>query len=362
MASKLVPHVKPDQIVMDPTCGIGDLLIGYAATLPLGESLCETISNWGLVLAGLDLDPELVRLAKARIVAFARIKGNFTDSLESVDDAFPLIKSGNFFSDFAELKRPSAFLFNPPFVATNSPTELTWASGLVNNAAVFLAKLIQEKRPEAPISAILPEVLRSGTRYKRFREHIASAGVSGDVEMLGRFDRWTDVDVFSTLLHSSIEPKLWVPKIESPNGAVVGDFFSVNVGPVVPHRHPNKGQWSRFICAKTTPRWNLSFEPKLNRRFKGKLFRPPFVVVRRTSSPSDNDRAVATVVTGKKDVAVENHLLVLTPASHRLEACVNLALQLKEKSTTSFLNKAIRCRHLTTGVVSQIPYRPEDGR
>ena len=48
-------------------------------------------------------------------------------------------------------------------------------------------------------------------------------------------------------------------------------------------------------------------------RPKSKLIMPPFVVVNRTSSPRDRLRATATIIKGTEPVAVENHLIILSP-------------------------------------------------
>ena len=90
------------------------------------------------------------------------------------------------------------------------------------------------------------------------------------------------------------------------------------------------------------------------------MFEPPFVVVRRTSSPSDRNRAVATVIVGEKSVAVENHLLVLLPKDGEVKNCHKLVQVLALAGTNDFLNAGIRCRHLTTGVVAQIPWVEAD--
>src|SRR3546814_11062698 len=85
---------------------------------------------------------------------------------------------------------------------------------------------------------IFPEVLRCGTRYERFRARIQKAGLSGTFISHGTFDRWTDVDVFTTLLESR-NGTLW--KTVDSTGNVVGAYFTATVGPVVPHRHPPPG-------------------------------------------------------------------------------------------------------------------------
>ena len=361
VAKKLIPHLTPNATVMDPTCGIGDLLMAYTAYLPVYGTLRKTISMWGKVLQGVDKDKKLVNLAKARLIAMARLRGGFEEKLKDVEDTFPLIREGDFTKMSDKLMEPDGFLFNPPFGKVRTEQSRPWYSGSINTAALFLDHLVRQKRPEVAVSAILPEVLRSGTRYEKFRTYLVQEGYNGDCDQLGRFDKWTDVDVFSSLIIKSADTNLWQRNIKSDSKSTVGDYFQVNVGPVVLYRSQNKGQWHRFICAKSTPRWIDDFQPKSSRRFTGKLFKPPFVTVRRTSSPSDKNRAVATVVTGKEAIAVENHLLVLSPFDRSLNRCRDLMDQLKAEATNDYLNEIIRCRHLTTGAVSSIPYRSWDG-
>ncbi len=348
-------------LVMDPTCGMGDLLLAYAEHLPIEATLHQTLAAWGKQLSGFDLDADLVRLAKARLVLQARLRGGFDGEIDRIDGVFPHIRVGDMMQAKDTLGEPNGFLFNPPFGVVRDVGECAWSAGSINAAALFLAELVRHKKVSAPISAILPEVLRCGSRYAAFRIHLVNQGVWGSYKSLGRFDAWADVDVFSTLIVPSPDGKIWDSGVEARNDLRVGDRFQVHVGAVVPHRHPKKGAWHRYICAKTTPRWCDGFEPKASRRFGGTVFKPPFVVIRRTSSPSDRNRAVATVIVGNRNVAVENHLLVLLPKDGEVESCRRLTQVLASDETNDYLNVGIRCRHLTTGIVAQIPWLEPDG-
>lgn len=353
LAARLRNEVSDTALVVDPTCGIGDLLLAYAEGLPLKETLSETVAMWGERLAGFDLNAELVQMTKARLVLLARSRGGFREGVANQARMFPRIVVGDMFQQAELINAADAFLFNPPFGMTSDYSEGAWATGQVNSAAVFLDELVKNKRAEAPIAAVLPEVLRCGSRYASFREYLEQWGLCGDYESFGRFDQWTDVDVFVSTLKASPTPLIWrsdmLPK------SSIGNTFDIRVGPVVPHRHPNKGPWHPYICAKTTPRWSRSFQPIMNRRFKGTAFKPPFVVVRRTSSPSDKARAVGSIIVGERPVAVENHLIVLLPKTGCISDCERLLDLLREARTTDYLNSEMRCRHLTTGVVASIP-------
>lgn len=339
--------------VLDPTCGMGDLLLAYAALLPIAASLEETLTSWGEQLAGIDPREELVAMAKARLVALARSRGCFDDPLNGIDDLFPNIVVGDMFDERIRLAEAHGFLFNPPFGGTTEHNAPSWGSGKLSSAALFLDALIAASPSGAPVAAVLPEVLRCGSRYAAFRARLSELGISGGFTSRGRFDAWTDVDVFTTLLRA-VPETLW--PADTAAEQVLGDRFDVCVGAVVPHRHENKGPWRRFICAKSVPAWSDSFRPKSSRRFRGTVFQPPFVVVRRTSSPSDRKRAVGAIILGDRLVAVENHLIVLMPNEGGYETCRALLAVLDSDLTTDHLNRSIRCRHLTTGSVKAIPW------
>ena len=93
-----------------------------------------------------------------------------------------------------------------------------------------------------------------------------------------------------------------------------------------------------------------------NRKYTGRTFQPPFVVVRRTSRPDDKFRAVATVIVGHELVAVENHLMVLLPKDNKLSSCKKLLSVLKSEETNKWLNERIRCRHLTVNALKNVPW------
>jgi hypothetical protein len=340
-------------LALDPTCGIGDLLIAYAEQLPLSRSLSETLRKWGKELAGIDQRQDLVDMAKARLVALARARGGFASPISSLDGFFPNIVVGDMCRETERIAQADGLLFNPPFGGVTEHDVSEWGAGKLSAAAILLDKLLEARSPQASIAAVLPEVLRCGSRYGRFRKRVRAAGISGGFHSHGRFDVWTDVDVFTTLL----APKagaLWTRR--SVSSEVVGDRFTIRVGAVVPHRDEKKGPWRRFICAKTVPAWSAAFKPYANRRFEGTVFRPPFVVVRRTSSPSDRKRAVGAIIVGKEEVAVENHLIVLMPKDGKLRTCIGLLAVLGTNATTNYLNRTIRCRHLTSGSVKSIPW------
>lgn len=361
LASQLTGKVDADALVLDPTCGIGNLLLARAAALPIGRTLEATLAAWGARLAGFDICEDLIDLCKARLCMLARARGGFTDRTDPLD-AFPHIVAQDMSAVESRdlLKSADAILFNPPFGKTTWPVKLDWASGEINTSAVFLDHLVTSIRPDVPIAAILPEVLRCGSRYSRFRARLSKLGYSGSLEVHGRFDPWTDVDVFSTLLARSEAPgSLWTT-VPPDHEVTVDQVFEVRVGSVVPHRDPVIGPSRPYICAKTTPAWQTAFTPSGRIAYAGKVFTPPFVAIRRTSSPRDKFRAVATLIIGDEAVAVENHLLVATPRDHSLGACEALVAVLRSEQTNDQLNELMRCRHLTTGAINGLRWISSD--
>ena len=137
---------------------------------------------------------------------------------------------------------------------------------------------------------------------------------------------------------------------------VVGDSFEVHVGSVVPHRDPIEGPSYPYIHARTAPAWQAIRQIKEDRQYAGTVFVPPFVVVHRTSSPSDKSRCIATLVDIEKRVAVENHLLVLLPRDNSIDSCRLLLDVLRSEQSTNFLNQRIRCRHLTVSSLKELPW------
>ena len=344
-------------LALDPTCGIGDLLLAYAEHLPIEATLEATVDSWGRQLAGIEKRAELAAMARARLVVLARARGRFVEPVARIDGCFPAIIVGNMFEESERIAQADGLLFNPPFGQTSDHTVSDWGTGQLSASALCLDSLVAKRAPAAPIAAVLPEVLRCGTRYARFRTRLADAGLGGHFASRGRFDAWTNVDVFTTLLESGVSYLWQLPAIVS---ATVGNRFTVRVGSVVPHRHADEGRWYRFACAKTVPAWSTGFVPETGRRFQGTTHVPPFVVVRRTSSPGDRKRAVGAIILGDSPVAVENHLIVLTPNDGRFESCAELLAVLARDATTDYLNRVIRCRHLTTSSVMGIPWVATD--
>ena len=161
----------------------------------------------------------------------------------------------------------------------------------------------------------------------------------------------------------------WQPDVESIQQSQhasqkVSDFFHLNVGRVVPHRDLEAPELPSYpyFDVQHTPSWQTITvgEDKEKRHFRGTTFKPPFVLIRRNSRAKDAIRAVGTIVVLKRgapvSVAVENHLMVARPISGKVEDCEALLELLRLPQTNQWLDKRIRCRHLTVGAVNDIPW------
>jgi hypothetical protein len=139
------------------------------------------------------------------------------------------------------------------------------------------------------------------------------------------------------------------------NELTVSDLFEVQVGRVVPHRDANRGPSYPYIYPKVLPSWEVVRAFNHRRRFSGFAFSPPFVAVRRTSGPTHQYRAVGTIISGSENVAVENHLIVLSPIDGLVRTCRKLLEVLRAPETNEWLNERIRCRHLTVPALQEMP-------
>ncbi|MCC4820434.1 hypothetical protein LMH81_28370, partial [Vibrio lentus] len=63
---------------------------------------------------------------------------------------------------------------NPPFTIWPSPKEHYWKTGKVNAAGIIFDKYLRMFLEACHVSAILPDVLRSGSRYEGFRDFSSS--------------------------------------------------------------------------------------------------------------------------------------------------------------------------------------------
>lgn len=364
LANEMLAHypteITFDSKVMDPTCGAGNLLLACSKSLPVMPLLSDTLSAWGRVLYGCDLVESFVEATKFRIVLECIRRGAVID-LESLDIATDLLFNIKVFDALEYNYTETNFthvIMNPPFTLSKLKKYDLWRSGKVNLAAVIFNHILDQLSNYCEIVAILPEVLRSGSRYENWRSHISSI-MGGEIIIKGRFDSKTDVDVFIISgSKKSLKAIKWSEFEIKEEMTTIGELFNVSVGTVVPHRDPIQGNLHPYIYPKMLPVWGevSTFDDEQYRQYAGKVFSPPFVAIRRTSSPGDGFRASATLILGEKLVAVENHLIVVKPLDNKLDTCMLLMSLLQSKKTSDFLDKRIRCRHLTVSAVKDIPF------
>ncbi|MCK9709477.1 hypothetical protein [Pseudomonas syringae] len=350
-------------LVVDPTCGSGSLLVAASRKLSVMPLASETLRQWGKQLCGIDLFPEFVYCTKLRIVLESLVRGAKADkSLSELLDLLINIHTGDCLDNLSVIAKATHLALNPPYSNSKTTARYSWANGKINNAAIYYYELSLVLKDGCSISAILPDVLRSGSRFAAWRSAVEPALTNSNVSVEGRFDKQTDIDIF--ILNGLVNKKGF-DKVEWQTAETLGktgslklrDFFEVAVGAVVPFRDPHEGKLYAYIHPKTLPRWGEISKIPESRNFLGRVFQPPFVAIRRTSGPRDKHRAVPTLVLGKRLVAVENHLIVLTPKNGSLDKCRELLKLLEEKYINEFLNSRIRCRHLTVSAISEIPWR-----
>ena len=351
-------------IYFDPACGAGDLLLAIAKRLPLEVSFPETLNTWGTRLAGCDVSGDFVRLTKIRLTLLAAKRSRTCPPfhLSALADLFPNIVVADFLAHSPPVPSADVVLMNPPFGYAAAPDDCVWATGRVNLAALFVDRAIRDAADGTQIVAILPDVLRSGSRYVAWRKMICESGYLIGETTLGLFDPWTDVDVYLSHFkkNKTADAAIECMRLTDKPTFGIGKRFAVHVGPVVPHRHSETGPLVRYIHACSLPPWSECVSIAETRRFAGRLFEPPFVAVRRTSRPDSGKRAVATLVLGKDPVAVENHLIALLPKDRAVETCRRLMRRLRSPRTDDWLNSRLRCRHLTTCALAEMPwwYKP----
>jgi hypothetical protein len=360
----IVKHVDKSTIFLDPACGAGDLLLSCTRMLPVKRNLESTIHEWGKSLAGYDLNADFVRAAKARLylAALLRIGPTPNKSFTYSNELFPLLKVGNCFENLSSLQTVSTIVMNPPYHLIDTPESCKWASGKVSSAAVFLDYCVNNASANSRIVAILPDVLRSGSRYANWREHILKSANIEKVILYDQFDKSTDIHVFILQLQvvksSQNRGSSWNKQLSISNTGKVDDEFNVHVGPVVPHRDEEIGPSYPYLVAKNLPAWKVIDEIASKRKYSGTVYEPPFVVVRRTSRPEDKFRAIGTIISGDTPVAVENHLIILLPKDKTLVSCKRLLSNLRKKETNTWLDNRIRCRHLTVSALAELPWWP----
>lgn len=361
--SDLIKDTLTDEsVISDIACGVGDLLLACLFPITPSPSASQLISDWSRRVCGHDIHKEFITTAKLRLLFHALKQASEIDlgPIDSIEHLFPKLKLGNGLSRSSTVSQSTHLVINPPFSQVPAPKDCEWASGKVNAAALFLEFCIQNAEVGTHIVAVLPDVLRGGSRYQKWRRFVETNTKLNHIEPYGRFSKWADVHVY--ILYATIEPTdQKVKNVEWTRNSnqirkSIGDLFDIRVGSVVDYRDPHEGEVYPFAKPRELPPWGTVTNIKSQRRFSGRVFSPPFVVVRRTSRQEDNYRAVATIVDGQEPIAVENHLIVLTPRSGKIHDCHELVTNLRMDKTNLWINQEIQCRHLTISSLREIPW------
>jgi hypothetical protein len=355
----------------DPACGAGDLLLEASGTLQLGPTLAQTLRSWGTKLRGHDTQPAFVEAAQLRLfiaaVARHRSRGDkVTVKADAAARSFPLLQVGDGLEAMRAVRGFGGhMLLNPPFGTVAAEPGCDWSTGLTSNAGVFFLAAAEALARNRQITAVLPDVLRSGSRYDAWRSRVDALVAVEQIAVHGVFDDHTDVDVF--LLRAlrvrdgdrTSNVSRWWPELTSK--VRVGDVFEVRVGPVVDNRDPHEGPEVPFLVARGIPPSGEIGTPERTRCFAGRLVFPPFVAIRRTSRPgpgaNGGSRASGVIIRGTEPVAVDNHLITLQPKEGGVERCRELIASLESLEVRTWLDERIRCRHMTVRVVQSLPWR-----
>lgn len=344
--------------VLDPTCGAGNLLIECSRNLGVRTTLSETLEEWGEILWGFDIHETFIEATKLRLIIEVLSRGVQKNC--SIEQALVYLKNIKVVDALSltkiDLNKITHVVMNPPFSIWQSPNKYYWNSGKINAAGIVFDYYLRILPTDCSIVAILPEVLRSGSRYSLFRD-FCSLSLAAKCIPWGRFNTKTDVDVFilsGTIIFDE-NPKTILWQEELGEYKKLSSKFDVCIGPLVAYRDLEVGNEYPYLHSKNTQGWEVIESITETRKFKGKVISSPFIIVKRTSSPGDKFRATATLVNVKNLTAVENHLIIVKPKNNSLRDCKKLLKILKSEKTNDFLNKRIRLRHLTVQSIKEIP-------
>lgn len=353
----LQPAFNKQSVIYDAACGVCNLLIATANYLHK-HNIQPANKNY---LLGTDIHPEFVAAANLRLQMnnLLLLPGKTTNV--SRQKAGYLVQKKNGLVSNKFYKAATHIFINPPFDQEKLDEKLDWAAGKVSMAAVFMEKAILFANPGTTIMAILPDVLRSGTRYQKWRNMVDKHCITEKIELLGQFDEYADVDVYAIKLVKREQPveKITIDVTEEANQTTtpktLKDIFDICVGPVVDYRDEEEGPLRPYVVSRGLKSWSVQKEILLKRKHLGTSFNGPFIVIKRTSRATDKNRAMATIINTSEPVYVDNHLIMLKPKSKTLTECKQVIRILKDERTNDWLNEQIRCRHLTVRAISNIP-------
>lgn len=351
--------IHKQSIVMDPTCGCGDLLLSVSRNLLIRKTFSPDWQRNHLL--GIEREESFVQLAKLRLALQLSHERS-----ERIDEKyFNNIIQANMFDKMSDIKKATIIIANPPYQKMVIPADMDWGKGSASAAAIFMDRIISSAQVGANCIAVLPDVLRAGSRYKAWRSHINRDCIVRHIKVLNQFSKWADVHIF--VLHvekravKSENPSERLgraPSFKKLNGKKLSDEFDVCVGTIVQFRDKKTRKKTPLFCSRDLIPWTEIKRTRQRRNFKGKTFRGPLVLIKRTSRPEDSYRALATIVRHKTPFQVDNHLIVSIPKNGTLKSCRNLVKTLRSSATNDNLNRVMRCRHLTVSCIENLPYSP----
>ncbi len=332
----------------DPACGAGNLLL----------AACNTIKKRRLTKSfyrGTDLHESFIAASILRL----EINNLLNDSHNSNKDYELRTSDGLKKNEF--YKQATHIITNPPFNLTVPIEKPKWSNGKVSAAALFIDKIIEFSNPGVTIIAILPDVLRSGTRYEKWRKMVEYNCDLIKIELLGQFDKYADVDVFCLKAIKKNAPNDTTQSVDfwKTNNvdlkSSLDSLFNISVGTVVDNRDKHEGKKLPYIVSRGLVGWKEYKKFDKFRLHYGKSVDSPFVVIKRTSRLGDKYRTVASLINTNQPVFVDNHLIILKPKSGLLIDCKFILKKLQEVEVSNWINNQIRCRHLTVKVIAKIP-------
>lgn len=349
-----------DYRIIDPACGAGDLLVDVAKNITISEDFEDTMSSWENIFYGSDLHYEFVMATKARLALTALHNGvALPQRFKGIGSYFKNIKQGCGVTTADMGMGFSYVVMNPPYNLVDTPMGCEWSSGKTNYAAVFFHDYVVKSKAGTRIIAILPEVLRSGARYDRWRRIVSNKMLVNKISALGQFEPDIDVNVFlidAIVVGNNNSIVNWSYPVTN-DCCTISSMFDLSIGTVVDYRDSHDGPMVPYLISKDLPKWTIIKNISHTRRYSRKTVSSPFVVIRRTSRPDDLFRAVSTIINADSPVAVDNHLIVLQPKDKSLETCQALLNMLRAKWSNDWLNERIRCRHLTISSIAEMPWR-----
>lgn len=342
---------------IDPSVGTGDLLLEICINLPLEKTFFETVTSWAKRLVAIDLRSSFLQFTWIRIHLLAlhrhsEIDPNVHGYLLPLPDTFII---GDSLKIKIDIRSGDCVIMNPPYQRIIAEKNSFVGKGKRSAAAFHVENILLQSPPGIGVVALLPDVLRSGSSYKNFRNEISQRLNIRSFDPFGSFGLDADIDV--AVLVGTTQEKESLKEARILEGiTTLGDKFHVRVGPVVPHRTVTLGPRHAYLTAKNAVVGDNINELTETAEFATRLEKGPFVIVRRTSSPSDKKRARATLVSANIDFYIENHLLVILPFKQSIEECEELIRVLNDPRTNDWLNNKIRCRHLTVGALKALPW------